>query len=45
EASGISKREDIENGLDCGIFNFLVGESIVRAEDTIAFIKKLIHPE
>ncbi len=45
EASGISKREDIENGLDFQIFNFLVGESIVRANDTKGFIKGLIHPE
>ena len=45
EASGITKREDIEHGLDFGIFNFLVGESIVKADDTIEFIKELIHPE
>ena len=44
EASGISKREDIVHGLDCGIFNFLVGESIVKADDTIEFIKELIYP-
>jgi len=44
EASGISKRGDIEQGLECGIFNFLVGESIVRADNTIEFIKQLIHP-
>jgi indole-3-glycerol phosphate synthase len=45
EASGISQKEDIKNGFDCGIFNFLVGESIVRANDTIEFIKELIYPE
>lgn len=45
EASGISKKEDIKHGLDSGIFNFLVGESIVRADNTIEFIKELIHPE
>jgi indole-3-glycerol phosphate synthase len=45
EASGISKREDIEQGLGFKIFNFLVGESIVKADDTIEFIKELIHPE
>ncbi len=41
EASGISSRKDIEKGLDENIFNFLVGESIVRAEDTKAFIQTL----
>ena len=41
EASGISGRKDIEKGLDVNIFNFLVGESIVRAEDTKAFIQSL----
>lgn len=41
EASGISCREDMAGGLDAGIFNFLVGESIVRADDTQAFIRLL----
>ena len=41
EASGISSRQDIEKGLDVNIFNFLVGESIVRAEDPRAFIQSL----
>lgn len=41
EASGISSRQDIEKGLDVNIFNFLVGESIVRAEDPQAFIQSL----
>lgn len=41
EASGISSRMDIERGLDENIFNFLVGESIVRAEDTKGFIQEL----
>lgn len=41
EASGISSRRDIERGLDENIFNFLVGESIVRADDTKAFIQEL----
>ncbi len=41
EASGISGREGIEKGLSAGICNFLVGESIVRAKDTQAFIKTL----
>ncbi len=41
EASGISSRADVEKGLDKGIFNFLVGESIVRAQDPTAFITAL----
>ncbi|MCP4718990.1 MAG: indole-3-glycerol phosphate synthase, partial [Desulfobacteraceae bacterium] len=41
EASGISSRKDIEKGLNENIFNFLVGESIVRAENTKAFIQNL----
>lgn len=41
EASGISGREGIEAGIDTGIFNFLVGESIVRAEDPESFIRTL----
>ncbi|MCK5311413.1 MAG: indole-3-glycerol phosphate synthase TrpC [Desulfobacteraceae bacterium] len=45
EASGISKNEDIRHGFDFGIFNFLVGESIIRADNTIEFIKELIYPE
>jgi indole-3-glycerol phosphate synthase/indole-3-glycerol phosphate synthase/phosphoribosylanthranilate isomerase len=45
EASGISSRAGIEAGLDTGIHNFLVGESIVRAEDPAAFIRKLCAKE
>lgn len=41
EASGISGREGIEKGIKENIFNFLVGESIVRAKDTKAFIMEL----
>ncbi|WP_022668719.1 indole-3-glycerol phosphate synthase TrpC [Desulfospira joergensenii] len=41
EASGISGRAGVEKGLENGIFNFLVGESIVRAADTRAFIRSL----
>lgn len=40
-ASGISRPEDIQNGRKSGIHNFLVGESIVRADDTEAFIRSL----
>ena len=45
EASGISSFKDIENGMSFRIFNFLVGESIVKAKDTIAFIKELRNAE
>jgi len=41
EASGISSFSDIQTGLSSNIFNFLVGESIVRANETELFIKKL----
>lgn len=40
-ASGINSRGDIEKMEQAGIHNFLVGESIVRAADPVAFIKKL----
>ena len=39
--SGIKSREDIEAIVDAGIFNFLIGESAVRAEDTEAFLQSL----
>jgi indole-3-glycerol phosphate synthase len=42
-ASGIAGRADIENNLAAGIFNFLIGESLVRARDRAAFLKTLIH--
>lgn len=45
EASGISRFKDIEKGLESNIFNFLVGESIVRANDTELFIKGLRNLE
>lgn len=43
EASGISSRQDIENGIKASIRNFLVGESIVRADDPVEFIKDLMN--
>ncbi len=43
EASGISSPDDIQKGLDAGICNFLVGESIVRAKDTVKFIQSLVN--
>lgn len=41
-ASGISTRVDIEKNLDVGIHHFLIGESLVRADDTVSFLKSLI---
>jgi len=40
-ASGIKDRKDIEKNLAAGINNFLIGESLVRAKKTSAFIKSL----
>lgn len=40
-ASGIRRRKDIEKIMASGIWNFLVGESIVKAENPRAFIKSL----
>lgn len=45
EASGISSFSDIEQGLDHGLSNFLVGESIVRSDDPAAFIQSLRNDE
>lgn len=41
EASGISTHDDIQSGISHSMFNFLVGESIVRSEDPEKFIKAL----
>ena len=41
-ASGISGPGDIQRNLNAGIFNFLVGESIVRADDPARFIGELV---
>ena len=40
-ASGIATAEDIRQSLSAGIHNFLIGESLVRAADTRAFLKSL----
>ncbi len=40
-ASGIRTRKDIEKNLEYGIWNFLIGESLVRAKDPRAFLKSL----
>ena len=40
--SGIKSQFDIKMYNDLGIFNFLIGESILRSDDYSAFIKKLL---
>jgi indole-3-glycerol phosphate synthase len=40
--SGIHSREDIDRLKASGIWNFLIGESIVRSKDPKAFIQKLL---
>ncbi len=42
-ASGIVCRRDVTDGVNAGIYNFLVGESIVRAKNPGAFIRSLIQ--
>jgi indole-3-glycerol phosphate synthase len=41
-ASGISAPEDIRATRQAGINNFLIGESLVRADDTVGFLRRLI---
>lgn len=41
-ASGIVSRKDIEANLAAGISRFLIGESLVRADDPEIFLKQLI---
>jgi indole-3-glycerol phosphate synthase len=41
-ASGINSRQDIQNLKKAGIYNFLIGESIVRSNDPEAFLKSLL---
>ncbi len=40
-ASGISTKEDIVQNRKNGIYNFLIGESLVRADDPVTFIREL----
>ena len=40
-ASGMRTREDIQETKKAGIFNFLIGESLVRAENTEQFLASL----
>jgi indole-3-glycerol phosphate synthase len=41
-ASGIQNRQDIERLLTSRIFNFLIGESLVRSKDPAAFLSSLM---
>ncbi|RPJ16395.1 MAG: indole-3-glycerol phosphate synthase TrpC [Desulfobacteraceae bacterium] len=41
-ASGIKGRDDVERNLSYGIFNFLIGESIVTSDNPAEFIKSLL---
>ena len=41
--SGIKTADDISMYNDLGIFNFLIGESILRSKDYATFIKKLLN--
>ena len=41
--SGIKTAEDISMYNELGIFNFLIGESILRSKDYATFIKKLLN--
>lgn len=41
-ASGIQNRDDIVKNQRAGIWNFLIGESLVRAENCQAFLKSLM---
>jgi indole-3-glycerol phosphate synthase len=43
--SGIRSREDIAKVRSAGIFNFLIGESLVRADDPEKFLKSLVYGE
>ena len=40
-ASGIGSRADIQKNLSVGIFNFLIGESLVKSPDPVALLKRL----
>ena len=41
-ASGILGPEDIQRAKAAGVFNFLIGESLVRAQDPAGFLKTLM---
>jgi indole-3-glycerol phosphate synthase len=42
-ASGIASREDILKNRECGISNFLIGESLIRADDPAVLIRSFIN--
>ncbi len=42
-ASGIRGPEDIRRNLNCGIYNFLIGETLVRAEDPATVLREMIR--
>ncbi|MBW1848893.1 MAG: indole-3-glycerol phosphate synthase, partial [Deltaproteobacteria bacterium] len=42
-ASGIQSRNDINIITKCGISNFLIGESLVRAKNPLDFLKSLLN--
>jgi indole-3-glycerol phosphate synthase len=44
-ASGISNRRDIEKNLAFGITSFLIGESLVRADNTRGFLRALMKKD
>lgn len=44
-ASGIASASDILQTRRAGINNFLIGESLVRAQDTVAFLRHLLTGE
>lgn len=44
-ASGIATRLDIEKNLQAGIWNFLIGERLVRARDPEKHLKRLMQPQ
>lgn len=44
-ASGIHSREDIDKAREAGIHNFLIGESLVRADDPAAFLHSLLSSQ
>jgi indole-3-glycerol phosphate synthase len=44
-ASGIQSRQDIDYLLNAGIFNFLIGESLVRSKDPAAALETLMRPK
>ncbi len=41
--SGISSPADIRRLVDCGYRGFLIGESLMRADDPVALLESLCH--